>query len=182
MSKYNRRSFLGKTAVFLAGTQMSPSFMADAGRDSRRSVVLRGSSRDASTLWDYAKSAPWDHTVEPKTIEDPGSKGFRKDQPAPEINPLLGSMIASSEVPENNITIADPSRWIDPEIIKERCPYRSIKWVDSQSEDLWDANESVEFSCDLTISFYTMPCNSTTWEYMNINHSNRLITGSSSLS
>ncbi len=208
---------MGKTAVFLAGTQISPSFTANAGKDHTGPLVLRVSSTDASRNWDYAQSAPWDHTVEPKTIEEFKSNKFRKDryfdainedillgmisrgvmelaeekstraawkkilpnyqkkhkitvkvnlnnasyndkittnrmdQSAPAINALLASLFTSLNVPEENITVADPSRWIHPEIIKERCRYKKINWVDSQSENLWDIRESVEFSHDQPI-------------------------------
>src|SRR3990172_6981285 len=41
-----------------------------------------------------------------------------------------------------------PTRWIHPLLLKSRCRFRNINWVDSRSSDLWDHSETVEFTID----------------------------------
>jgi hypothetical protein len=72
----------------------------------------------------------------------------RLDQTAPLINSIIFDLVNSFNVPEETITVADPSRWIHPKILKERCPFKKVTWVDSRSSDLWDPAESVIFTKD----------------------------------
>lgn len=72
----------------------------------------------------------------------------RLDQSAPLINAIVRDLTENFSVPERKITIADPSRWIHPGIIRDRCRYKEVLWVDSRSENLWDHAEAVEFTKD----------------------------------
>jgi hypothetical protein len=72
----------------------------------------------------------------------------RMDQSGRMINALVESLTTSLNIAEKNITVADPSRWIHPEIIIGRCPFKKIQWVDSRTQDLWDPGESVVFTRD----------------------------------
>ncbi len=72
----------------------------------------------------------------------------RMDQSAAMINTVVDSLVTSLGVAEHQITVADPSRWIHPVIIKQRCPYRRVKWVDSRTKNLWDQREQVQFTRD----------------------------------
>jgi hypothetical protein len=209
----NRRRFLLKTALLLAGTQVRPGAWARAASGDRARVV-RVSSPRASGPWDYQPSAPWDHSVEPRSEEELNDSRFRQDryfdqineavvlelltaglleltgrasarqawlqllagyrpgdritikvnlnnasyheaittnrmdQSAQAINAVIASLVSSLQVPEQQITVADPSRWIHPVIVRQRCAFPHIKWVDSRSADLWDPSEQVVFSRD----------------------------------
>lgn len=211
--RVTRRTFLRETAILLAGSQVQLPRQAKA-TEGNRPVVIRMFSPRASREWNYEASAPWDHTVEPRTREDCYSGRFRKDryydyidqkvvvgmlaegireiagsdstgsawqtllkdykkthkitikinlnnasykkqvttnrmdQSVQIINALVGSLITSLRVPEENITVADPSRWIHPGIFKEKCSFKRIHWVDSHSKNLWDTREAVVFTRD----------------------------------
>jgi hypothetical protein len=204
------------TAVLLAGTRMFPETMARAA-GAERSTVVRVASPRASRPWDYQPSAPWDHTVEPRRVEEMESGRFRTDryfdcidetvvrelldtgllhltdrttvceawlqllpgyrqgqritvkvnlnnasyderittnrmdQSAAAINALVASLITTLEVAPEQITIADPSRWIHPVFVRGRCPFNGLSWIDSRSPDLWDPAEAVVFSRDLPV-------------------------------
>ena len=72
----------------------------------------------------------------------------RMDQTIPLINAVISDLVEDCMFPEKNITVADPSRWIHPLILKERCKFKNINWVDSRSSDLWDHSETVKFTID----------------------------------
>lgn len=72
----------------------------------------------------------------------------RLDQTAPIINSIISDLIENLLVPEENITVTDPSRWIHPKIIISRCHFKKINWIDCRSTDLWDKGEEVEFTKD----------------------------------
>jgi hypothetical protein len=209
----NRRKFLQQTAALLAATQLQLPLPVQ-GYERVRPVVVRIFSPQASKRWDYQTSAPWDHSVEPKTLDDLQSGNFRNDryyehinqkvvsrmlpagiqnltgadypssawqtllqgyrnthritikinlnnasfkeeittnrmdQSVHIINALIESLTTSLNVPEENITVTDPSRWIHPKILKERCPFQRIRWIDCRSTNLWDPGESVFFTQD----------------------------------
>ena len=193
---------------------MPVNFLAFAG-NTKRPVIVRVHDSNASKSWNYETSAPWNHTVEPKTIEDMQSDKFRKDryfdyinqdvvsrmfkrglkeligtktnkdawlkllnnykngdkitikinlnnasysewittnrmdQTAPIINAIIADLTENLSIPEENITVADPSRWIHPDIIINRCHFKKIKWTDGRAgRDLWDPKESVKFTRD----------------------------------
>ncbi|RJP25023.1 MAG: hypothetical protein C4529_01680 [Deltaproteobacteria bacterium] len=66
----------------------------------------------------------------------------------PLINAVIADPLENRLFAEKNITVADPSRWIHPLLLKNRCRFRNINWVDSRSSDLWDHSETVEFTID----------------------------------
>jgi hypothetical protein len=72
----------------------------------------------------------------------------RLDQSVPLINAIVRDLTENFSVPGNNITIADPSRWIHPKVIRDRCRYKEVIWVDSRSGNLWDHAETVVFTKD----------------------------------
>ena len=72
----------------------------------------------------------------------------RMDQTIPLINAVIADLVENRLFAEKNITVADPSRWIHPLLLKNRCRFRNINWVDSRSSDLWDHSETVEFTID----------------------------------
>ena len=72
----------------------------------------------------------------------------RLDQSVPLINAILRDLTENFSVPEKYITVADPSRWIHPEIIRGRCRFKEVAWVDSRSKNLWDPAETVIFTKD----------------------------------
>lgn len=72
----------------------------------------------------------------------------RLDQTAPLIKAIVSDLTSNFSVPEKNITIGDPSRWIHPEILIRRCKFDKVAWVDSRSPFLWDEAESVQFTKD----------------------------------
>ncbi len=75
----------------------------------------------------------------------------RLDQTAPLINAVIADLTETLAVPEEHITVADPSRWIHPNIIKKRVPFKKINWIDSRSDNLWDERETVEFTKDMPV-------------------------------
>jgi len=72
----------------------------------------------------------------------------RMDQTIPLINAVIADLVENGLFAENNITVADPSRWIHPFILKNRCKFKNVTWVDSRSPDLWDPGETVKFTID----------------------------------
>lgn len=177
-------------------------------------LIVRVHDSKASKPWNYEASAPWDHTVEPGSIDDFNSSRFRKDryfdhineetlsrmfslglkelagtvsnreawlkilkdyksgdkitikinlnnasyceqittnrmdQTAPIINSIVANLTEYLYVKEEDITVADPSRYIHPDIILNRCPFKYINWIDCRSPNLWDKRESVKFTED----------------------------------
>jgi hypothetical protein len=184
---------------------------------SNEPLIVRVHNANASRPWDYDRSKPWDHSIEPVSVSDMKKSNYRQDryydyvnedvvysmfktglnelagtrntkeawrnillnykkndkitvkinlnnssynesittnrldQSVPMINAILRDLTENFSVPERNITIADPSRWIHPEIIRGRCRYKEIIWVDSRSQNLWDHSESVTFTRDKPI-------------------------------
>jgi hypothetical protein len=72
----------------------------------------------------------------------------RMDQSIHMINCVVKSLVESLGVSPAKITVADPSRWIHPRIIKQRSDFPGIVWIDSRSDNLWDENEEVVFTKD----------------------------------
>jgi len=182
--------------------------------DEKKPLIVRVHDARASRPWDYLKSRPWNHTAEPRSLEDMGSSRFRgdryydhideavvvsmlrrglleltdtkstedawrhlltnrknsdrltikinlnnssynekittnrMDQTIPLINAVIADLVENRLFAESNITVADPSRWIHPLILKNRCRFRNINWVDCRSPDLWDRGETVKFTID----------------------------------
>ncbi len=75
----------------------------------------------------------------------------RMDQSVQMINALVDSLTSSIGIAQSQITIADPSRWIHPMLLRQQCPYGELRWVDSKSDNLWDPAETVVFSADQPI-------------------------------
>lgn len=71
----------------------------------------------------------------------------RMDQTMPLVNAVLDDLVNKLGVPEQQITILDASRWFHPVIMKARCKFPKVKWVDHKG-DPWDKNESVTFTKD----------------------------------
>ena len=211
--KITRREFLWNTSLAAVATGLN------LGRDQApvgdaRALVVRVHDHHASSAWDFMQSAPWDHTVEPRSPEEMGSERFRKDryydyineqavdgmfrrglreltgafsvpdawrrllhgyepghkitlkvnfnnasyhdqvttnrldQNAPLINSILSTLVEDVSAPEESITVADPSRLIRHDLIRRRCRFAGIRWIDSRSPDLWDARERVQFTRD----------------------------------
>ena len=72
----------------------------------------------------------------------------RMDQTIPLVNVMLDDLIVKLGLSEERITILDASRWFHPVIMKGRCRYKHVKWVDEMDKDRWDKNESVVFTKD----------------------------------
>ena len=72
----------------------------------------------------------------------------RMDQSVQMINALVGSLTSALQVPQRDITIADPTRWIHPELIQKECPFTDLQWVDSRTQNRWDPAETIIFSAD----------------------------------
>lgn len=72
----------------------------------------------------------------------------RMDQTMPLVNAVLATLIDGVGVPPGNITLLDASRWFHPVIMKGRCRFEGVHWVDSKSPDRWDPAESVTFTRD----------------------------------
>lgn len=215
-SKISRRDFIKHTSCVLiaAHLKFDPDPVQAAVRESR---IVRVHDQAASKKWDYSLSAPWDHTAEPRTLEEMNSQRFRQDryydfidetvvgsmfrkglqeltgtkktadawekilgnykqgdkitlkinlnnasynehittnrldQTAPLINAIISGLVVNFNVQEEDITVADPSRWIHPKIVKKRSPFTKINWIDSRSPDLWDQNETVKFTKDAPV-------------------------------
>jgi hypothetical protein len=72
----------------------------------------------------------------------------RMDQTMPLVNAILGGLVEGLGMDQRNITLLDASRWFHPVIMKSRCRYAGVRWVDSRSPDRWDPSESVTFTRD----------------------------------
>lgn len=72
----------------------------------------------------------------------------RMDQTMPLVNSILDNLINDLEIPADQITLLDASRWFHPFIIKGRCRFEKVRWVDESEKDRWDKSESVEFTKD----------------------------------
>jgi len=72
----------------------------------------------------------------------------RMDQTMPLVNAVLATLIEGLGVPPANITLLDASRWFHPVIMKGRCRFPGVRWVDSKSADRWDPAECVTFTQD----------------------------------
>ena len=70
------------------------------------------------------------------------------DQTMPLVNTILEHLVNGLEIPEAQITLLDASRWFHPVIMKGRCRFPDVRWVDSTVKDRWDRNESVLFTKD----------------------------------
>jgi len=216
LDNISRRELLKKLSFAFLASQLSLHENSFADTD-KKPLVARIHDSNASKAWDYSSSTPWDHTVEPRTLEDMRNGEFRKeryfdyinedavrrmlkrglcevtgtdssgrawqkilkkykkgdkitikinlnnasyreeittnrlDQTAPLIKAVISDLTENVSVPEESITVADPSRWIHPRIITEKIPFKKIHWVDSRSSDLWDTRETVRFTRDLPV-------------------------------
>ena len=213
MKTYNRREFI-KNASYAVYASRLP-FPLDSDADVKNEpLIVRVHAANASSPWDYDRSKPWDHSVEPRSVSEMTKSNCRADryydyinedivysmfkeglnelavtettkeawgniltnyrksdkitvkinlnnssynelittnrldQSIPLINAIVRDLTQNFSVPEKNITIADPSRWIHPVIIRGRCRYKEVTWVDSRSENLWDPAETVLFTKD----------------------------------
>jgi uncharacterized protein (DUF362 family) len=72
----------------------------------------------------------------------------RMDQTIPLVNAVLDDLVNKLQLKEGNITLLDASRWFHPVIMKQRCKFPGVKWVDSKVKDRWDKSESVTFTKD----------------------------------
>jgi len=72
----------------------------------------------------------------------------RMDQTMPLVNAILAGLIDDLGMDQRNVTLLDASRWLHPVIMKARCRYQGVRWVDSRSPDRWDPSESVVFTKD----------------------------------
>ena len=79
---------------------------------------------------------------------DPQVTTNRMDQTIPLVNVILDDLVGELGLSEENITILDASRWFHPEIMKGRCRYKHVQWVDETVKERWDRNESVTFTKD----------------------------------
>lgn len=79
---------------------------------------------------------------------DPGVTTNRMDQTMPLVNAILDHLVVGLGIPQAQITLLDASRWFHPVIMKDRCRFPDVRWVDSTAEDLWDRNESATFTKD----------------------------------
>lgn len=72
----------------------------------------------------------------------------RMDQTMPLVNGILEHLVNGLGLPEENITILDASRWFHPIIMKDRCSFKHVQWIDETDPDRWEKNESVTFTAD----------------------------------
>lgn len=72
----------------------------------------------------------------------------RMDQSMPLVNAVLASLIDGLGARPAHITLLDASRWFHPVIMKARCRFPGVRWVDSKSPDRWDPSEAVAFTRD----------------------------------
>ena len=72
----------------------------------------------------------------------------RMDTTMPLVNAVLEGLIGGLGIDERNVTLLDAKRWFHPVIMKGRCQYSGVRWVDSRTPDLWDKSESVKFTRD----------------------------------
>ena len=209
----NRREFLKNASYSVLASRLDI-FQDSNTVHGNEHLVVRVHDSKASKPWNYGRSSPWDHRVEPISVEDmkrseyrsdryydyiredvvcfmfkkglnefAGTEGkneaWRKilvnynqgdkisikinlnnasnselittnrlDQTAPLLNAIVSDLVENFSVPEGNITIGDPSRWIHPDILIRRCRFKKVVWVDRRSPNLWDEMQSVEFTKD----------------------------------
>ena len=79
---------------------------------------------------------------------DPAVTNNRMDQTIPLINAVVNQLHIGLGIELENITLADPSRWIHPVILKDRCKFPGVRWLDSSEKGRWDKTESVTFTKD----------------------------------
>jgi len=79
---------------------------------------------------------------------DPQVTTNRMDQTIPLVNVILDNLVEELGLSEEDITILDASRWFHPEIMKGRCRFKHVQWVDETDKERWDQNESVTFTKD----------------------------------
>ena len=79
---------------------------------------------------------------------DPNVTNNRMDQTMPVVNALIGQLHNGLGIEQENITLLDASRWIHPVIIKGRCRFPNVKFVDNRDKDRWDKSEAVVFTQD----------------------------------
>lgn len=72
----------------------------------------------------------------------------RLDQSMPLVNAVLAQLVEGLGVRPGSITLLDASRWFHPVIMKGRCRFSGVRWVDSESPDRWDSTEAVAFTRD----------------------------------
>ena len=77
---------------------------------------------------------------------NPALTNNRMDQTMPLVNSILDHLVKVMSIPEKQITLLDAKRWVHPVIIKGRCKFPDVQWVDSTATDRWDPSESVIFS------------------------------------
>lgn len=213
IKKITRREFLWNASLAAVATGLNIDHGQTPVGDAK-ALVVRVHDHRASRAWDFMQSAPWDHTVEPRSPEEMRSERFRKDryydlinedavssmfrrglreltgaanardawgallkgykqghritvkvnlnnasyseqvttnrldQTAPLINAIISTLVEEFSVAEESITVADPSRLIRPDIIRRRCRFAGIRWIDSRSRDLWDEKATVAFTRD----------------------------------
>ena len=213
MKIYNRREFLINASCAVYASRVRMPFDIDRNAN-HESLILRVHDSNASKPWNYERSKPWDHGVEPGSVSDMTNTRYRSDryydyinedvvdsmfrrglkeltgetstreawgkilsnhregdkitvkinvnnasyndsittnrldQSVPLINSILRDLKENFSVPGENITVADPSRWIHPKILRDRCRHKEVAWVDSHSENLWDRSETVKFTKD----------------------------------
>ncbi len=109
---------------------------ADSSREAWKDLLPGFSISDKITLKVNLNNATY----------DPDLTNNRMDQTMPLVNSVLSHLVRVMKVPENQITITDAKRWIHPVIIKGRCRFPGVQWIDSTVEDRWDPSESVVFS------------------------------------
>lgn len=76
---------------------------------------------------------------------DPEATTNRMDQTMPLANAILHDLVEVLGIPQQQITMLDASRYFHPVIMKGRCRYPDVRWVDSTEEDRWDKGESAVF-------------------------------------
>ncbi len=79
---------------------------------------------------------------------DPEVTTNRMDQSMPLVNAVLAGLVEGAGLTDGDITLLDASRWFHPRIMKERCRYAGVNWVDSTGKERWDDAEKVEFTRD----------------------------------
>ena len=72
----------------------------------------------------------------------------RLDQTMPLVNAVLAQLVDGLGARPGLITLLDASRWFHPAIMKGRCRFPGVRWVDSTSADRWDPSEAVTFTRD----------------------------------
>lgn len=79
---------------------------------------------------------------------DPAVTTNRMDQTMPLVNAVLAGLVDGVGLRPETITLLDASRWFHPQIMKARCRFPGVNWVDSGVENRWDSAETVEFTRD----------------------------------